>query len=194
MSSTALSSNLLPVRAHSHNHVPAGVHLSFVACDTDRSRQQPRHLKPGGYVEFQEMHYEPLADDSSLTPNTPYAVRDFFTYLSRGMAATINVDSAGILQIPAELTAVGFERVTIKKLKCPIGVWPADPRLRECGAFLKQAILDGLPGLSRKPMSQLGWTRTQIEVFLLEVRRDLHNLRFHSYFPFYDVYARKPVR
>lgn len=56
----------------------------------------------------------------------------------------------------------------------------------------------GLVGLSRRPFRDgLGWTPVQIEMFLMEVRKSLSEEvnglpKFHSYFPYYSFYGRKP--
>ncbi|KAL1872647.1 hypothetical protein VTK73DRAFT_1408 [Phialemonium thermophilum] len=151
-----------------------------------------KHLKPGGYVEFQEMHYVPHCDDGSMTPETPYAFRDFMSYLEQGMRA-LGSDLNAITSLRAELAASGFEDIQQVTHKCPIGVWPRDKRLRLCGHFMRTATMDGLRGLSRRPFGTgLRWTQLQIEMFLVDVRKAVMDSRFHVYFPFHVIYARKP--
>jgi hypothetical protein len=43
-----------------------------------------RHTKPGGGVEFQELHYYPHCDDDSM--DRPYGMRDFLEYIKDGVA------------------------------------------------------------------------------------------------------------
>lgn len=152
-----------------------------------------RHLKPGGYVEFQELQYSPKCDDDSANDSTPYAFRDFMGFLEDGLRA-FGSDLNSIAGLANELTEAGYDDVNERTHKCPIGVWPRDRRLRYIGLFMRTAILDGLPGLTRKPFGQgLGWTQLQIEMFLVDVRKALMNPNFHTYFPFTVVYGRKPL-
>jgi hypothetical protein len=43
-----------------------------------------RHTKPGGGVEFQELHYYPYCDDDSI--DGPYSMQDFLEYVKDGVA------------------------------------------------------------------------------------------------------------
>ncbi|KAH6894485.1 methyltransferase [Thelonectria olida] len=154
-----------------------------------------RHLKPGGYVEVQEFHYIAACDDNSC--DGPYALRDFLRYLQDGMAA-LNSDMHGILFVEDELEAAGFKDLRRTSLKCPIGPWAKKPRLQECGHVLRDVIMWGLVGLSKRPFRDgLNWTNLQIEMFLVEVRKamseEVNSLsKFHSYFPYHSIYAQKP--
>jgi hypothetical protein len=150
------------------------------------------HLKPGGYFEAQELSVIPESDDGSLSPSTPYAVRDYLNYIAAGMRA-LGSEVHAILPLPEAMAAAGFEDVRHTTHKCPLGVWPRDKRLRICGLFLRTVIMDGLRGLSRRPLMALGWTELQIEMFLVEVRRALMEADVHVYFMLHVVHGRKPV-
>ncbi|KAF5621908.1 methyltransferase [Fusarium sp. NRRL 52700] len=155
-----------------------------------------KHLKPGGYVEIQEFNYIAACDDDSC--DGPYAWRDYCNYLHQGMLA-LGTDLHGITHVEHELQATGFENITTKAYKCPIGPWAKKKRLRECGHVLRDVVMLSLHGLSRKPLRDgLGWTLLQIEMFLIEVRKSLtlevNGLpKFHTYFPYYNIHARKPL-
>ncbi|KAJ4254440.1 hypothetical protein NW762_010038 [Fusarium torreyae] len=155
-----------------------------------------KHLKPGGYVEIQEFHYIAPCDDESC--DGPYAWRDFCRYLQDGMAA-LGSDIHGITYVEDELHEAGFEHVTRKSFKCPVGPWAKKARLQECGHILRDVIMWGLVGLARRSFRDgLHWTLIQIEMFLVEVRKSLSEEvnglpKYHTYFPFHNVYARKPL-
>ncbi|EAQ84853.1 hypothetical protein CHGG_08867 [Chaetomium globosum CBS 148.51] len=151
-----------------------------------------KHLKPGGYFEAQELATDPVADDDTLTPETPYALRDYIHYLAAGMAV-MGSQAHAILTLPERMRAAGFADVRRTTHKCPVGVWPRDKRMRFCGLFLRTTLMDGLRGLSRRPLTALGWTPVQIEIFLVEVRRALMEQGVHSYFTLNVVRGRKPV-
>ncbi|KAK3347149.1 S-adenosyl-L-methionine-dependent methyltransferase [Lasiosphaeria hispida] len=150
------------------------------------------HLKPGGYLELQELHFNPLSDDESLTPQTPYAFRDYISFLEAGLHA-LGSELHAVRTLPEDLRAAGFVDVEAAAHKCPLGLWPRDRRLRLCGLFLRTAVMDGLRGLSRRPLVALGWTQLQIEMFLVDVRKAVMDGKVHAYFGFHVVYGRKPL-
>ncbi|KAL9566508.1 hypothetical protein ACKAV7_009423 [Fusarium commune] len=155
-----------------------------------------KHLKPGGYVEIQEFNYIAACDDDSC--DGPYAWRDYCNYLHEGMLA-LGTDLHGINHVGHELQETGFENITTKCYKCPVGPWAKKKRLQECGHVLRDVVMLSLHGLSRKPLRDgLGWTLIQIEMFLIEVRKSLTQEvnglpKFHTYFPYYNIHARKPL-
>lgn len=132
------------------------------------------------------------SDDGTVAPEIPYALRDFTNYLVAGMHA-MGSDAYGILRIPEELKAAGFEDIKHCTHKAPIGSWPQDRRLRLAGLFHRTSIMDGLRGISRRPLLALGWTQLQIEMVLVDVRKALMDPNVHAYLTFHIVYARKPL-
>lgn len=102
-------------------------------------------------------------------------------------------DIYAILDLPEEMKAAGFEDVQRTTHKCPLGPWPRDKRLRLCGTFLRTVLMDGLRGLSRRPLLALGWTQLQIEMFLVDVRKAIMDASVHPYFTLHVVHGRKPL-
>ncbi|KUI53492.1 Phosphoethanolamine N-methyltransferase 1 [Cytospora mali] len=153
-----------------------------------------RHLKPGGYIEFQEMIYWPRADDATLTDTTPYAFRDFCYYVQLGLA-NLGLDLHMISRLPDELRDSGYDDITEVRHKLPIGRWAKDRRQRQKGIwFLRMILMEGLSAIAKRPLSQgLGWKEAQIEMFLVDVRKSLNDSGVHAYFPFTIVYGRKPL-
>jgi hypothetical protein len=161
------------------------------------SANSASHLKPGGFVEVQEFKYAAACDDDSC--NGPYAFHDFLEHLKAGLSS-LGSDLNSIEFAESELLAAGFRDLHYKDLKCPIGPWPRRLRLQECGHILRDVIMWGLEGLSLRPFRNgLGWTPTQVEMFLVDVRKDLTREgetkipKFHSFFPFRSIYGRKPL-
>ncbi|KAL2019413.1 hypothetical protein VTK56DRAFT_9704 [Thermocarpiscus australiensis] len=151
-----------------------------------------RHLKPGGYFEVQDLFFTPGSDDGTINSETPYALRDYIHYMEAGMRV-LGSNLNGIITVPEEMKAAGFEDVRVTTHKCPIGLWPRDKRLRFCGLFLRTVLMDGLRGLSRRPFMALGWTQLQIEMFLVEVRKAVMNGDVHAYYTLHMVHGRKPM-
>ena len=158
---------------------------------SDVQLTSPSHLKPGGYFEVQQLDYQLRCDDGSLDPAKPSALRDYIHFMEGGMAAC-GFDLHAVISLPAIMREVGFEDVRMRRHKCPIGTWPRDKRLRMCGMYMRTVILEGLRGLSRRPLTALGWTATQIEMFLIDVRKSFSNQDEHAYLNYDIVYGRKP--
>ena len=152
-----------------------------------------RHLKPGGFLEIQEFHYLPHADDTSLADSTSYRLRDFLSHLAEGLDR-LGIDLHSILRAPEYLAAAGFSPTAHHLLKCPIGSWPKLPRLAYCGDLMRTAFLEGLGGYARRPLvGGLGWTGVQVEMLLVEVRKDVADENgVHAYIPFHVLYGQKP--
>lgn len=130
-----------------------------------------------------------------MSPETPYAFREWMNFMDQGMRALLGSELAQSMdRLPGEMREAGFERTEVVTHKCPIGVWPRDKRMRYCGLFMRTAIMDGLRGLSARPLGVgLGWTPLQIEMYLVEVRKAAMDSRFHTYFPLHIVHARRPL-
>jgi hypothetical protein len=107
--------------------------------------------------------------------------------------AVMGSQAHAILTLPERMRAAGFADVRKTTHKCPVGVWARDKRMRFCGLFLRTALMDGLRGLSRRPLTALGWTPVQIEIFLVEVRKAVMEQGVHAYFTLNVVRGRKPV-
>jgi hypothetical protein len=138
-----------------------------------------RHSKPGGWVEFQELHYYPHCDDDSM--NRPYAFRDFLENVRDGVA-NMGSDLNGVTRLRGQMEDAGFINIEEHILRCPIGIWPKDKTLKLAGLYWRTAISDGLMNVAKRPMEKgLGWTMAQVEVFLVGVRKALIDSSFHSY-------------
>ena len=86
----------------------------------------------------------------------------------------------------------GFVDVRVIKHKVPIGPWPRDDAPKAVGSLMKKAILEGLRGVSRKPLLTLAWQPVQIEIFLMQVRQALMRNDVHAYFTLHVVVGKKP--
>ncbi|KAH6713325.1 S-adenosyl-L-methionine-dependent methyltransferase [Leptodontidium sp. MPI-SDFR-AT-0119] len=149
-----------------------------------------KHTKPGGWVEFQELHYYPHCDDESL--DRPYAVREWLEYVRDGVA-NFGSDLNGVTKLREKMEAAGFINIEEQVLRCPVGIWPKNRTLKLAGLYWRTAISDGLMSVAKRPMEKgLGWSVAEIEVFLVGVRKALHDSSFHAYMPLHMLYGQKP--
>ncbi|KAK0725952.1 hypothetical protein B0H67DRAFT_571956 [Lasiosphaeris hirsuta] len=157
---------------------------------------QPSHLKPDGYVEFQELEYRPRCGDT-LLPDTPHAFRDYLSHMKVGLQIYSGTDIDAVRKLSDELKVAGFQDVQTTARKCPLGSWSGKGRdvqeMNLGGMLLKAVFLDGLTGVSRRPFMALGWTEQQIEMFLIDVRKAIVNPEMHVYFNLHVVYGKKPL-
>lgn len=140
-----------------------------------------RHLKPGGYVEFQCVTGLLCCDDDSLPEDN--VMRKF---------ADAMYDSAHRFGTPVDdptrwkgwLEERGFEDVTEVIYKMPCNPWPKDQRLKLVGAFEMENLLQGLSGMvTRAFVKTFNWTPEQVQTFLVDVRREITNRDLHIYWP-----------
>lgn len=61
---------------------------------------------------------------------------------------------------------------------------PKDPKYKEMGMWNCDNFTSGLSGISMALFTRVfGWTPDQLEVFLVDVRKDMKDTRFHAYWP-----------
>ena len=77
----------------------------------------------------------------------------------------------------------GFVDVEEHVLKLPVGMWPKNKRLKNVGLFEMVNMDEGLEGLSMMLFTRvLKWTPEQVQLFLMDVRKDVKNMNIHSYY------------
>ena len=76
----------------------------------------------------------------------------------------------------------GFIDVKEVVYKLPINDWPKDPHMKSLGCLHETNLLDGLQGFSLAALSRgLNWTKDEIEVYLVDVRKAISNRNVHAY-------------
>ena len=87
----------------------------------------------------------------------------------------------------------GFVNVQERRLPLPTNPWPKDKDLKQIGLWEMVNFGEGLQGFSLKLFMQfLGWSREELEVFLVQVRKDIEDKRIHSYMYVICVFGQKP--
>jgi metalloendopeptidase OMA1, mitochondrial len=157
-------------------------------------RNARRYLKPGtGWLECHEMLPEVCCDDGTVPPS--WAFRAWQAYLEEGIAK---------LETPRPLTVAdklatwmreaGYVDIYERVDRIPMNSWPKDPFLKNIGRYWEVNWLDGLSAFSYKLFGSegLGWTRNELEVFLVDVRNCIKDRNVHAYQKMYVVYGRRP--
>ncbi|KAG6093830.1 hypothetical protein E4U30_003975 [Claviceps sp. LM220 group G6] len=167
-------------------------HFRFTIATLKNTSQVLRHasksLRPGGWIELQELLPTALCDDGTMPNDDP--VKYLYEKIERafekfGMSA----------QLPAELEPflheAGFENIHCQSFKVPIGSWAKDRAMRIVGLYQKMAVVDVLPIFSG-PFRALGMSEAEIEVMNAMARKSLDDPKVHRYFNYYFWYAQKP--
>jgi hypothetical protein len=77
----------------------------------------------------------------------------------------------------------GFEDVTEVRYKVPTSPWPKNSRMKLIGAFEMQSLLQGASAFSLRTFSRAyGWSQAETELFLMKMRMDVRNLKYHTYY------------
>jgi hypothetical protein len=152
--------------------------------------QAYEHIQPGGYLELQSV-YPKIHCDDGTTPLDSGLVT--FANHAREASRIMGTPLDACIHYASYMRAAGFENVTEVRVKMPSSPWPKETRLKLIGAFEMHNMLRGISGMSLRMFAKAyGWTQEQTELFLVQVRKDTANLRFHSYWDFIIVYGRKP--
>ncbi|RKL06274.1 hypothetical protein BFJ71_g2833 [Fusarium oxysporum] len=170
-----------------HTRVTSGCWASFKEQIADQAFQT---LKPGGWFESQEYDAIIMSDDESLPPNGPLAT--WFREINEAselMGRPTNVAA----HVREAYVQAGFVDVQERIFKMPMNGWPKDERLKELGRMWERNFLMGLSGFSFTLFNRV-YERTpaQIEVALVDVRRELIDTRIHAYIPIHVIIGRKP--
>lgn len=149
------------------------------------------NLAPGGWAEFQDFDFQYYSEDGSLT-------KDHFTltWINTLLLAArkINRDPCPGVKLEEWVKDAGFEAVTHRSFKFPIGPWPRDPKFKKVGMYNLVQVLQGLEGFSLRLFCDvLNWKSEEVLVLTSKVRKELKNPALHAQFDFHVVYGQKPV-
>ncbi|TDZ68228.1 putative methyltransferase tdiE [Colletotrichum trifolii] len=144
-----------------------------------------RALKPGGWTEVQDIVFKFDSDDHSITSEC--TLRQQLHYVVKGLAkhgVDINMGS----KLGDKIQTAGFVNSIHEIKQAPVGTWPSDPKLKGVGKYFRAVYCDSLDATANIAFVKgLGWTKVEAEVFLVQVRKDLLDDRFHTY-PEYRAY------
>ncbi|KAF2466896.1 S-adenosyl-L-methionine-dependent methyltransferase [Lindgomyces ingoldianus] len=130
------------------------------------------NLKPGGYLELQEITFPALCTDSSMTPETSPLLR--WSALFTEAADMIGLDASGPLKLGPKLRSAGFVDIHAKQYKWPVGRWAKGDKMKLLGRFVMEDLMDWLPSSAMGLFTRvLKWSREEVELFLSTVRREL---------------------
>ncbi|OBT66184.1 hypothetical protein VE03_05118 [Pseudogymnoascus sp. 23342-1-I1] len=149
-----------------------------------------QHLAPGGYLELQCLLPVPNCDDDSAPSDSGVPI------FSTKVIEASEIVGWSLLEpnnFAKYLREAGFVNVVEKRYKVPTGPWPLSKKMKLIGAFEMQSLLQGASAFSLMAFSKaFGWSKEETEVFLVALRRDVKNLRYHTYYEFIVAYGQRP--
>ncbi|CAJ2504085.1 Uu.00g114790.m01.CDS01 [Anthostomella pinea] len=168
-------------------------HTVMAIKDWDRLlRRAHEHLRPGGWVEMQEINHFPMSTNDSMTPDHPVA--QYWRLINEGLAELgVNFKFASGGRIAELMRQCGYINVTEQIFHVPIGTWPRNKKLKSVGLYWKTILLDGVQAIALGPMTRgLRWRVEQVETFLATVRKAYHDNSCLMFMPLVCVYGQKP--
>lgn len=140
--------------------------------DWDRLLEQANaNLKPGGYIECQEMTFPIRCMDPGVTAENSPLMR--WSELFLEAAGKTGLDATGPRHLAPKFREAGFVDVHVKTYKWPLGKWAKGAKFKLLGRFVYEDLWDALPSLSLGLFTRvLEWSRPEVEVFLAECRQE----------------------
>jgi SAM-dependent methyltransferase len=138
------------------------------------------NLKPGGYLECQELVFPIRCMDPGVTTENSPLLR--WSSLFIEAAVKIGLDATGPRHFAPKLRDAGFVDVNLKTYKWPVGKWAKGAKFKLLGRFVYEDLLDWLPSSSLRLFTTvLQWSREEVEVFLSECRAEAKRKDRHYY-------------
>jgi hypothetical protein len=143
-------------------------------------------------MELQEVHHCPMSANNTLQPT--HSVAQYWSLINEGLGnlgVEFHIAAGG--RLAAMMRDCGFVNVTERVLHVPLGTWPKNKVLKTAGLYWRTILLDGVQAIALGPLTRgCGWSREQVEVFLVQVRRSYHDNSCLLYMPLHIVYGQKP--
>ncbi|PGG95279.1 hypothetical protein AJ79_10145 [Helicocarpus griseus UAMH5409] len=136
------------------------------------------HLKPGGFVEFNDSSIPIYSEDGTVTPD--YKVSEMLQSLAAASDKIgLNMDPAPSLKGWVE--DAGFINVEQKILRLPIGTWPKNKRLKLIGAMMASHYIEGVEAFTLIPFTEvLGWSTAEVDELNAQVRDAVQTKGIHA--------------
>ncbi|KAI9835863.1 MAG: hypothetical protein M1819_001761 [Sarea resinae] len=156
--------------------------LTTALADWPRFMEQSfENLEPGGWLEIQEIIRPYRSDDGTLLPDSALAE---WSELCIQAAHNLDHPYTTARMYKRWMKAAGFVNIRQERFKLPTNPWPRDRHYQQLGLYNMQNLLEGAHGFSVAMFTRgLGWASSEVEVFLVKVRRELQDRNIHAYVP-----------
>ncbi|KAJ4293943.1 hypothetical protein N0V88_005457 [Collariella sp. IMI 366227] len=142
------------------------------------------------YLEVADAMFPVACDDGSFPEDS--ALQKWAKLVVKA-SSMIGAPINSALQYKQQMMDAGFLDVHQVEYKWPINAWAKDTKHKQLGAWSLINNLQGVAAFSYMLFTAvLGFSKEEIEVMLVDVRKDIKNTNYHGYWPVYMVYGRKP--
>lgn len=147
-------------------------------------------LRPGGYLEFQDIAFPCKSPDDTLEGTS---LQKWQTLMVDGLRK-LGKDFEKVKEYPDYMRDSGFVDIVEKKYTWAIGPWIRGKKQKLQATWWAHNFLGGIQGWSMVILTRgMGLTPVEVEVLLEEVRNDVKNYRnVHAYVQMCLVYGKKP--
>ena len=160
-------------------------------------RRAFENLTADGYLEMTDVQMPFMSDDGSMERTS------LETWSDRQVeaCAKFGIDTRAPSKYKQMMIDAGFVDVQEFKFKWPVGTWPKDKFYKDLGRLCMVNFLTGLEGFTLRRMfitqcwwlamltsatvwtNALGMSVEEVQVYLVNVRKDVQNRHIHSYWP-----------
>ena len=138
-----------------------------------------QQLKPGGWMEWQDYYPHLQAKDTTLAGTS--LERWSRMYIEAGQR--LGRDMLAPRRYKQLMEEAGFINVVEEKLVIPGNPWPKGKDQKVMGVWQMTNFLEGVHAVSMTVFTKgLGMSPEEVELFLVDVRKDIRNLGVHFYF------------
>ncbi|KAJ6788827.1 hypothetical protein PWT90_05930 [Aphanocladium album] len=170
--------------AHLRNMIP------ILKSPVNLLKQVFEHLKPGGWVELQDVDGKVHTDDNSVPEDWPLKrLTDLLIEAFAQFGTNANAADCG----RQYLEEAGFVNIQHNYVKLPYGTWPKDKLMRLVGMYYRTACEDFLPAVGAMHFPKMGWEKTEMEVFFAQVRLSMRDPKVHAYGKMHFWSGQKPL-
>lgn len=137
------------------------------------------HLAPGGWMEWQDYYCQLQCVDNTLAGTA--LERWVRLYIEGG--GRLGRDMLAPRRYKSIMEETGFVNVTEDRLAIPGNAWPRGREQKMLGLWQMTNFLDGIHAVSMTIFTKgLGMTPEEVELLLVDVRKDIKNNGVHFYF------------
>lgn len=129
---------------------------------------------------MQDIYFKPHSNDGTTNGTT---IQRFNDLIIEG-AAKIGRDWHCTPKYATWFQEVGFEDVVENVLAWPVGTWPKGKKQKTMGLWTMTNALEGAPAIGMALLTRtLGMPAEEVELLLMDLRKDIKDRSIHSYFP-----------
>ncbi|KAK6227034.1 methyltransferase domain-containing protein [Colletotrichum tabaci] len=150
------------------------------------------NLEPGGWVELQEVDLYPTSDDETLKSDSN--LLEWYD-LFQGASNKFGRSFFRIAPLKNAVIDVGFVDAFLTVTKWPSNAWPKHRKWKEIVIRNGESMMSGLEGFSMAAVSRgHGWTREEVNVFLVDMRKEIKDRGVNTSWPVYFITGRRPEK